>query len=143
MMPPPTIAFAGDANGECEESSSIAESSARDRVEWAFADSKSLNFRGLHCLVFYRHHHSQRKPLAKSRSEKRPTLTVETARNSLSQWPTPQNAPANPRKCPRNCVRYIFFSVIRDLLAEREGFEPLLAYDRVFQLAMHHSITLD
>src|SRR5665648_200345 len=100
-----------------EESSSIAESSARDRVEWAFADSTSLNFRGLHCLVFYRHHHSQRKPLAKSRSEKRPTLNVETARNSLSQWPTPQNAPANPRKCPHNYVRYIFFSVIRDLLA--------------------------
>src|ERR1700704_3044439 len=34
------------------------------------------------------HHHSQRKPLAKSRSEKRPTLNVQSARNSLSQWPT-------------------------------------------------------
>jgi len=32
----------------------------------------------------YRHHHSQRKPLAKARSEKRPPLNVETARNSLS-----------------------------------------------------------
>src|SRR5713226_5306673 len=29
---------------------------------------------------------SARKPLAKSRSEKRPLLNVETARNSLSQW---------------------------------------------------------
>ena len=29
---------------------------------------------------------SARKPLAKSRSEKRSLLNVETARNSLSQW---------------------------------------------------------
>jgi len=29
----------------------------------------------------YQHHHSQRKPLAKSRSEKRPTLNVQSARN--------------------------------------------------------------
>ena len=41
---------------------------------------------------------SQRKPLAKSRSEKRPTLSVESARNSLSQWPTRATAGANPRK---------------------------------------------
>src|SRR3981189_3563131 len=32
------------------------------------------------------HHHSQRKPPAKSRSEKRPTLTVQRARNSPSRW---------------------------------------------------------
>src|ERR1700682_281524 len=44
------------------------------------------------------HHHSQRKPLAKSRSEKRPTLNVRSARNSLSQWPTRATAGANPRK---------------------------------------------
>jgi hypothetical protein len=46
--------------------------------------------------VFYRHHHSQRKPLAKSRSEKRPTLNVETARNSLSQWPLHKMRPLTP-----------------------------------------------
>jgi len=40
------------------------------------------------CCCSYQHHHSQRKPLAKSRSEKRPTLNVQSARNSLSQWPT-------------------------------------------------------
>jgi hypothetical protein len=44
------------------------------------------------------HHHSQRKPLAKSRSEKRPTLSVQSARNSLSQGPTRATAGANPRK---------------------------------------------
>ncbi len=49
-------------------------------------------------LVVYRDHHSQRKPLAKSLSEKRPTLNMETARNSLSQWPTPATAVANQRK---------------------------------------------
>jgi hypothetical protein len=43
-------------------------------------------------------HHSQRKPLAKSLSEKRPTLNVEIARNSLSQWPTPATAVANQWK---------------------------------------------
>jgi hypothetical protein len=46
----------------------------------------------------YQHHHSQRKPLAKSRSEKRPTLNVQFARNSLSQWPTCATAGANRRK---------------------------------------------
>ena len=46
----------------------------------------------------YRHHHSQRKPLAKARSEKPPPLNVETARNSLSQWLTPATAVANRRK---------------------------------------------
>jgi hypothetical protein len=40
----------------------------------------------------------QRKPLAKSRSEKRPPLNVETARNSLSQWPARATAVANRRK---------------------------------------------
>jgi hypothetical protein len=39
-------------------------------------------------MGWYRHHHSQRKPLAKSRSEKRPTLNVQSPRNSLSRWPT-------------------------------------------------------
>src|ERR1700682_1558006 len=43
------------------------------------------------------HHHSQRKPLAKSPSEKRPTLNVQRARNSLSRWPTRVAAAANPR----------------------------------------------
>src|ERR1035437_9187059 len=46
----------------------------------------------------YRHHHSQRKPLAKSRSEKRPPLNVESARNLLSQWPIPATVVANRRK---------------------------------------------
>ena len=49
-------------------------------------------------LLKYRHHHSQRKPLAKSRSEKRPTLNVQNERNSLSQWPTRALAGANRRK---------------------------------------------
>ena len=31
--------------------------------------------------------HSLRKPLAKSPSEKQPTLNVQSMRNSLSQWP--------------------------------------------------------
>jgi hypothetical protein len=38
----------------------------------------------------YRHHHSQRKPLAKSRSEKRPPLNVESARSALSQGISPR-----------------------------------------------------
>jgi hypothetical protein len=50
----------------------------------------------------YRHHHSQRKPLAKARSEKPPPLNVETARNSLSQWPARATAVANRRKCRYN-----------------------------------------
>ena len=49
-------------------------------------------------MLGYQHHHSQRKPLAKSRSEKRPTLDVQSARNSLSQWPTRVTAGANLRK---------------------------------------------
>jgi len=40
----------------------------------------------------------QRKPLAKSRSEIRPPLNVETARNSLSQWLTSATTVANRRK---------------------------------------------
>ena len=48
--------------------------------------------------------HSQRKPLAKSRSEKRAPLNMETARNSLSQWPTRAIAVANPRELQRNWV---------------------------------------
>jgi hypothetical protein len=46
----------------------------------------------------YQHHHSQRKPLAKSLSEKCPTLNVQSPRNSLSQWPTRAIARANRRK---------------------------------------------
>ncbi len=42
--------------------------------------------------------HSQRKPLAKSRSEKRPTINVQSVGNSLSQWPTRVTAGANLRK---------------------------------------------
>ena len=48
------------------------------------------------------HHHSQRKPLAKSPSEKRPTLNVQCARNSLSQWPTRATSAANLRKSRHN-----------------------------------------
>jgi hypothetical protein len=44
------------------------------------------------------HHHSQRKPLAKSRFEKTPPVSAETAKNSLSQWPTPATAVVNRRK---------------------------------------------
>src|SRR5260370_29835942 len=44
------------------------------------------------------HHHSQRKPLAKPPSEKRPTPNVQRTRNSLSQWPTHATAGANLRK---------------------------------------------
>ena len=49
-------------------------------------------------VAIIRHHHSPRKPLAKSRSEKRPTLNVQSARNSLSEWPTRAIAGANRRK---------------------------------------------
>src|SRR5260370_42203165 len=44
------------------------------------------------------HHHSQRKPLAKSRSEKRPALHPQSVGNLLSQWPTRAIAGANRRK---------------------------------------------
>src|SRR5438445_5470555 len=50
----------------------------------------------------YQHHHPQRKPLTTSRSEKRPTLNVQSGRNSLSQWPTRTTAGANRRKGRHN-----------------------------------------
>ena len=76
------------------------------------------------------HHHSQRKPLAKSRSEKRPTLNVQSARNSLSQWPTRATAGANPRKSPHNFAKCIFSSYIRDLLADRKGFKLPIGFSK-------------
>jgi hypothetical protein len=64
----------------------------------ARADRAAVQFQRDLSMRLYRHHHSHRKPLAKSRSEKRPPLNVETARNSLSQWPTPATTVANRRK---------------------------------------------
>jgi hypothetical protein len=65
-----------------------------------FQPAKPLTRLRLKTILFggYRHHHSQRKPLAKSRSEKRPTVNVQSPRNSLSQWPTRAIAGANRRK---------------------------------------------
>ena len=48
---------------------------------------------------------------------------AKIATNSLSQWPTPQNAPANPRNSPHNCVSFILYNNIIDLLADQRGFE--------------------
>ena len=59
----------------------------------------------------------QRKPLAKWCSEKRPTLNVQSARNSLSQWATWALASANPRKPREKTSRDIFSRNINDLLA--------------------------
>src|SRR5438477_8607328 len=60
------------------------------------------------------HHHSQRKPLAKSRSEKRPTLNVQNAGNTLSQWATHATSVANLGKSRHNSVSDIFSRNIRD-----------------------------
>jgi hypothetical protein len=51
-----------------------------------------------------RHQHLlwQRKPVAKSRSEKTPTLNVQCARNSLSQCPTRVTSAANLRNSRHN-----------------------------------------
>jgi hypothetical protein len=72
---------------------------------------------------------SQRKPLAKSPSEKRPKLNVQRAMNSLSRWPTRVAAGANPRKRRHNWASDTFSCHIRDLLAERKGFELLVRSD--------------
>ena len=73
---------------------------------------------------------SQRKPLAKSPSEKRPKLNVQRARNSLSRWPTRVAAGANPRKSPHNFARCIFSSYIRDLLADQRGFKLPIGFSK-------------
>jgi hypothetical protein len=67
-----------------------------------FNDLKDATWAWSHRMRGYRHHHSQRKPLAKSHSEKRPPLNVETARNSLSQWPPPAITVTNRRKRRHN-----------------------------------------
>jgi putative ABC transport system substrate-binding protein len=91
----------------------ILNASTENEIDAAFASVSASKADGLiisadpffgltwawsHRISCYRHHHSQRKPLAKSHSEKRPPLNVETARNSLSQWPTPATTVANRRK---------------------------------------------
>jgi hypothetical protein len=49
-------------------------------------------------VAFTARHHPPRKPLRKSRSEKRPTLNVQSAAISLSQWPTRAIVGANRRE---------------------------------------------
>ena len=63
-------------------------------------------------------------PLTKLPTEKRPTLSVQSARNSLSQWATQTTTAANLRKSRNNCGNDIFSRNIGDLLAERGRFEP-------------------
>jgi hypothetical protein len=76
------------------------------------------------CIPFgYRSHHPQRKPLAKSRSEKHRPLSAECARNSLSQGATRAITAANLRKSRHNSAVDTFSSNIRDLLADQRGFE--------------------
>ena len=79
----------------------------------------------------------QRKPLAKSRSEKQPTFNVQRARNSLSQCPTRATSAANIRKSGHNFAVIGFSCNIKDLLAveavAREPVSLLLAeYQRHF-----------
>ncbi len=76
------------------------------------------------CCV--RQHHWQRKPLANWCSEKRPTLNVQSARNSLSQWTTWALAAVNPRKSRDKTWYDVFSRNISDLLAvEAVSCEPI------------------
>jgi hypothetical protein len=66
---------------------------SRDRALMRNAGvEKSEKSRDIRNRAVHDAHLLQRKPLAKSRSEKRPPLNVETARNSLSQWLTSATA---------------------------------------------------
>jgi hypothetical protein len=82
------------------------------------------------------------KATGKSRSEKRPTLNVQSPRNSLSQWPTRAIAGANRRKRRHNSAVDILLCNIRDLLAEREGFEPPIGLHLCRISSAVHSTTL-
>ena len=72
------------------------------------------------------HRHLRRKPLTKSPTEKRLTLNVQSARNSLSQWATNATTAGNLRKSRNNSEDDIVYRNISDLLAEGGGFEPLI-----------------
>ena len=68
---------------------------------WIWLDSigaASIIFRVWLALVGVCRDQSPRKPLTKSRSEKRPTLNAQSPTISLSQWPTQGIASANRRK---------------------------------------------
>jgi hypothetical protein len=88
-----------------------------------------------------RHHRLQRKPLAKPHYEKRPPLIAKTATNSLSQWLHKMRplAHGSARAIARG---FIFASNIRDLLAEREGFEPPIGLHLCRISSAVHSTTL-
>jgi hypothetical protein len=57
-------------------------------------------------------------------------LVAEIAPNSLAQWPAAVGSAANPRKSPRNFAIHIFSSYIRDLLADRRGFELPIGFSK-------------
>src|ERR1700687_1324353 len=73
----------------------VAHSTYRNTLRAAYMLARTNCTRAAACISEYecddcarptcnQRHHSQRKPLAKSPSEKRPTLNVQRARNSLS-----------------------------------------------------------
>ena len=90
----------------------------------------SINFRVWLALVGVCRDQSPRKPLTKSRSEKRPTLNAQSATISLSQWPTQGIASANRRKRRQNSAMDIFSINIRDLLADQRGFKLPIGFSK-------------